>query len=73
MPEVTVPKSKSKCRYCGAPVIWVRMAGTGKNHPCNVPVLTTVTNDGRIAKGRTSHFASCPKADQARKRKKASE
>lgn len=51
----------SKCRSCGADIIWIKMA-SGKMMPCNaVPIryrlnfasgkLTLVTPDGKIARG----------------------
>lgn len=89
----------SKCRSCGAEIIWIKTAG-GKAMPCNAqpvsyraippipkdveqlcgngPVMTLVTPDGRIARGTfdpgsdkigyVSHFATCPAADQHRRR-----
>jgi hypothetical protein len=41
------------CKSCGAGIYWIRTAA-GKAMPCDP--------DG------TSHFASCPQADQHRKR-----
>lgn len=51
----------SKCRSCGADIIWIKMA-SGKMMPCDaVPIryrlnfasgeLTLVTPDGKIARG----------------------
>lgn len=53
------------CRSCGAEIVWVKLA-TGKNAPCDPAVLTIHTEDGRTVRGRRSHFASCPNADQHR-------
>ena len=81
----------SKCRSCGADIIWIKMA-SGKMMPCNaVPIryrlnfasgkLTLVTPDGKIARGNAdpvsgervgylSHFATCPCAEQHRRRER---
>jgi len=51
---------KSTCKYCGAEIVWI-----GK-HPCDPPVLKGVTADGKVHAFRQSHFATCPRANQAR-------
>jgi hypothetical protein len=43
-----------RCRSCGAPIAWAKYSVDGKAAPFNP--------DG------TSHFATCPQADQWRKR-----
>ena len=83
----------SKCRSCGADIIWIKMA-SGKAMPCDAAkisystalppsakgddVLTLVTDRGTVVQtvfdpagdkhGYTSHFATCPNANQHRKR-----
>lgn len=59
----------SSCRSCGATIIWMR---TNKNARM-MPVDFFETELGRIQpthfdpKTMTSHFATCPNADQHRK------
>jgi hypothetical protein len=54
---------------CGAEIEFVKMK-SGKMNPVNVkPMYTIVTNDGNIAQGRISHFATCPMAGEFRKDK----
>lgn len=82
----------SRCRSCGAEIIWIKMKGTGKAMPCDArgisysenmhpgasPALTLVTEHGTIVRtafdpagdkmGYTSHFATCPSANEHRRR-----
>lgn len=75
----------SKCRSCGAEIIWIKM-GSGKRMPCDKdPVTFTrgggpesfVTPEGKVERGKRSkegltgyisHFATCPNANQHRRR-----
>ena len=73
-----------KCRSCGAPVIWC-MTKHGRHKPVNAepvgngninlhfdPLGLTVPVAAVVAAGKgshVSHFATCPKADQWRKRR----
>lgn len=80
----------SKCKSCGAEIIWIKMKGTGKAMPVDAKkitysenlhpgakALTLVTEHGTIVRtqfdpggdkvGYTSHFATCPNAEQFRK------
>lgn len=54
-----------RCRSCNAKIIWFRTA-SGRNMPVDAD---TVEHDDLILDlGRhTSHFATCPKADQHRR------
>jgi len=63
--------SSGNCRSCGASIVWVVLRGSGKPHPCDPGMLTVVTDVGQIVKGRGSHFATCPKADDFRRMKQA--
>lgn len=68
------------CSSCGAAVIWAVMP-SGKRHPFD-PIKTTTGQRYRIIEGKAefisakdqerlgnpSHFASCPDAEQHRKR-----
>ena len=79
--------ARPRCRRCGAEIIFIRSAGSGKHIPCDpAPVesngsQTLVVRDeagfgvvtARVPRGKigyTSHFASCPYADEFRKRSK---
>lgn len=54
------------CKKCGEPIVFVKMA-SGKYNPVNVkPRLTIVTDNGKVVTGRTSHFATCPNANDFR-------
>lgn len=52
---------KGTCKYCGAAVVWIG------EYICDPPVLKGITADGRWHSFRQSHFATCPRANQARK------
>jgi hypothetical protein len=60
--------SMRKCAGCGAEIKWVKTKA-GKRMPVNVELKTIVTEDGEVVRGYESHFATCPKADDFRKRK----
>ena len=55
-----------KCKGCGKEIIFISTKN-GKQIPCNPERLTIVTEAGGIAQGYTSHFATCPAAEQFRK------
>lgn len=60
----------TNCKSCGAPVRWVTMA-SGKPMLVNVPGETrvvVVAGVGRMDRAYTSHFATCPNADDHRRR-----
>lgn len=65
-PKPKANHRKSTCKYCGAEIVWI-----GK-HPCDPPVLKGVTADEKVHAFRQSHFATCPRANQARKGNKSS-
>ena len=62
------------CRSCGAPIIWVRME-TGRRMPVDADSLTTVLvvsgdrTKGAMRTAGTSHFSTCPQADEHRRGK----
>ncbi|MGH9001955.1 MAG: hypothetical protein ACRDYV_02390 [Acidimicrobiia bacterium] len=79
---MTPQPRQDRCRSCGAPVLWVRMAGTGRWMPLDQdpdPRGTVYLAGGKgrtLAPGATpatggptyrSHFASCPDADHHRR------
>ncbi len=64
----------SKCRSCGAPIVWVVMRPSGKKMPLDAkPVTRIVLNldddRGEVRDTYLSHFATCPNAAQHRKPK----
>lgn len=56
------------CRSCAAPIVWVTMSTTGAMNPLDPRMLNVVTDDGRVVRGRESHFGSCPHRDKHRKK-----
>lgn len=79
-----------RCKSCGAPIVWIKMAG-GKSMPCDADQVLywqqaggsqkIVTPNGEVLSaelrgdpdkatgiGYISHFATCPNADQHRRR-----
>lgn len=68
------------CKSCDAPIRWVRLRPGLKPHPVDetpkkvivlseVGVVAVIDNDAPVAKmvdGYTSHFATCPDADDWR-------
>ncbi len=57
-----------RCKSCGADVIWITGAET-RRYICNPRILTFITDEGTLARGRESHFSTCPDADKWRKRR----
>ena len=55
------------CRSCGKGIHWIKTE-KGKPMPCDPQVVTVVTDSGKVIKGRIPHWATCPQADQHRKR-----
>jgi len=58
---------EGRCRSCGAPVVWIY--GATRRMICNPQVLTLITDEGLVVKGRESHFSNCPDADKWRRKK----
>lgn len=64
----------SKCRSCGAPILWVTMA-SGKSMPVNPERLRVVLanadyTEGTVITAYVPHWATCPNAKQHRKMKR---
>ena len=66
----------SICRGCGEQIYWVETVA-GKKMPLNIKPQKYVKVEARgfvdvgiVQEGFISHFATCPKADAYRKRKK---
>lgn len=74
---------RSRCKRCGALILWARNPATGKMMPLDdasqvdvvlpqgrFAVVVTATGAHRVnVRSYTSHFASCPHADEFRKDK----
>jgi len=59
---------KTNCKKCGAQIEFIKMK-SGKFMPVNVePYKIVVTDGGETARGRTSHYATCPFAQEFRKK-----
>lgn len=56
----------SKCKGCGAEVQWIKTP-SGKAMPLNIQKQTVVTLEGQVVSGFTSHFATCPNANNFRR------
>ena len=60
------------CKSCGARIWWVVMGGTDARMPVDADPqwVVTIESDGKAVTrdGYRSHFATCPNADQHRKR-----
>lgn len=65
----------SRCRSCDESIVWMR-TNTGKNMPVDADTVDEAdletTEDGAPLfdhqKGHVSHFATCPHADEHRRR-----
>lgn len=55
------------CNVCGSEITFVTTR-QGKHLPVDGPELVVVTAQGELVHGRAPHWASCPKADEFRKR-----
>lgn len=50
---------------CGRPIVWLKLGG--RPHPCDPAIVAIVADDGRIVRGRQSHYATCPNAEDFRR------
>lgn len=57
----------ARCKSCGAHIEWQKTA-RGSVMPVDPKYVVIVTDNGQVVKGRISHFATCPHADEHRKR-----
>jgi hypothetical protein len=66
--------NQGTCRGCGAPVLFVTSAVSGKAMPLNqrAEKRLVVGEDGkaRVVDTYLSHFSTCPKADEFRRKPK---
>lgn len=56
----------SRCRSCGMRIIWGKQSG--KAHPLDPKILNVLTAEGKLVRGRESHFVSCPNANNHRRK-----
>jgi hypothetical protein len=57
-----------RCRSCRAQIIWFKTAA-GKNMPVDADTVKPEDTEYDPDEGHKSHFATCPNADQHRRRK----
>ncbi len=69
---------QARCRSCGATILWGETV-RGKRTPVNVRPVTIFVEDRDLRPGRTllralagyvSHFATCPRVQEHRKKKR---
>ena len=68
-PEGSAKLPNSRCESCGMRIFWGKL--NGDSHPFDPKILVIGTDAGQIARGRESHFVSCPNA-KAHRRKEGS-
>ena len=54
----------SRCKSCGMRIFWGKLNGGA--HPFDPKILVIGTDEGKIERGRESHFVSCPNAKEHR-------
>jgi hypothetical protein len=65
--NVSAPTGEAACKSCGAAVVW-RRTEAGKPIPLNPRILSVVTDEGKVVRGREAHHATCPQAADYRKK-----
>ena len=59
----------TNCKKCNAQIEFIKTTA-GKFMPVDIePRVTIVTDKGEVKTGRISHFATCPAADEFRRKK----
>ncbi|MGE5585779.1 MAG: hypothetical protein ACM309_09680 [Bacillota bacterium] len=58
------------CKGCGREIKWLRTEA-GKQMPVDPEPVTVVLTDGRVFRGYRPHWATCPKAEQFRRKGEA--
>ncbi len=58
---------EGRCRSCGASIVWIY--GATRRMICNPEVLTVITDEGLVVRGRESHFSTCPDANKWRRKR----
>ena len=70
MRQDEAPPNAARCHSCGAAILWIKSAKSGKGIPVNTTRVQVVTPEGKVVGGFVSHFATCPQAGQHRKEKR---
>jgi len=70
---MTKPGQRGQCRGCGAAILWIQTPA-GKRTPIDAIPLTGWAYSAewgawRLIEVHVSHFATCPQAEQFRKKK----
>ena len=60
----------TECKGCKTPIVMVKLASE-KWHPCDRELFKIVDGQGVIQYGLRSHFATCPKAENFRRKRDA--
>lgn len=60
--------AETACTSCGATIDFIRAKASGRPIPVDAKPLKVVTRDGEVIDGWVSHWATCPTADQHRRR-----
>lgn len=55
-----------RCGGCDKPILWIKTIA-GRPTPCNPDIQQIVTVDGKVVRGYTNHFSTCPNADDFRR------
>ncbi len=59
----------AKCKGCGKEIVWITTI-SGKSMPCDAEKTTIITDEGRAFTGHIHHWATCPKAQDFKKKEK---
>lgn len=67
-----IGKTESKCRACGAAMLWIKTAN-GRSMPVDAkPIRVMIRREGEdvfdVVSGFVSHFSTCPAAEQFRRK-----
>ena len=63
-PPDTENLPNSRCKSCGMRIVWGKQ--NGRAHPLDPKILNVLTAEGKLVRGRESHFVSCPNAKEHR-------
>lgn len=55
------------CKACGKVIKFIKTEN-GKAMPVDETLITIVTDEGKVVRGRIPHWATCPQANRFRKR-----
>ena len=57
----------STCSKCNAKIEWIKTE-KGRQMPVDLEPVTVVTKEGKTVRGYIPHWATCPNADDFRKK-----